>query len=264
MDSAGGLQDPGQPQVHRAHGLRPPPHHQHPLHPRRPAFDQWLWTPEPVHRAIITRQTWDTYVLRSRVRCRACKRRMYGATRATATGETVTYYLCPHSPANPRHAAQVPDHPAPCWPARTSSWSPSATASTSASSGPDRAARKDAEAARLRKRVKMIDAFEDAHTGELEALIRPAPPATPSPPCAPATSPGSPSWKPSAPRQPGHHPRHHHHQRTPRRPGHHRRPRHRPDSRPARRFGLTDPTYRPDDPNWSRAETFRRGALTPA
>ncbi len=37
MDSAGGLQDPGQPQVHRAHGLRPPPHHQHPLHPRRPA-----------------------------------------------------------------------------------------------------------------------------------------------------------------------------------------------------------------------------------
>ncbi len=133
--------------------------------------DQWLWTPEPVHRAIITRQTWDTYVLRSRVRCRACKRRMYGATRATATGETVTYYLCPHSPANPRHAAQVPDHPRAVLAREDKLLVAIRDGFDERVFGPDRAARKDAEAARLRKRVKMIDAFEDAHTSELEALI---------------------------------------------------------------------------------------------
>jgi hypothetical protein len=63
--------------------------------------DQWLWSPEPTHPAIITRPLWDaaqaigtehstsrdgtnanthrqtrrTYILRSHVRCRSCKRK---------------------------------------------------------------------------------------------------------------------------------------------------------------------------------------------
>jgi site-specific DNA recombinase len=94
--------------------------------------EQWVWTPEPSHPAIISRATYDaaqqvgaergnirddpgpsahpltrrTYALRSRVRCRICRRRMCGITRAAGT-----YYACPHDTANPRHAAAVPDHP---------------------------------------------------------------------------------------------------------------------------------------------------------
>ena len=64
--------------------------------------DQWLWTPEPVHPAIIDRDVWEQaqktgaergnvqdpgmptgrqgrrYLLRSMIRCRACQRRMCG------------------------------------------------------------------------------------------------------------------------------------------------------------------------------------------
>jgi hypothetical protein len=112
--------------------------------------DKWIWSPEPVHPEIIALATWDaaqtagaahgtstdepgptahsrrTYVLRSRVRCRACTRRMYGATRPAAGGQQVTYYICPHNPASPRHAA---DH-----------------------------AHRTAETTRLTKRLQMIDA----------------------------------------------------------------------------------------------------------
>jgi len=103
----------------------------------------WLWSPEPAHPAIITRQTWDTaqamgaehsssrdgdgpnrhpaarrtYILRSRIRCRACRRRMCGVTRSYSRyysgqpAQAYIYYFCPHSPANPRHTAAAPDHP---------------------------------------------------------------------------------------------------------------------------------------------------------
>jgi Recombinase len=96
--------------------------------------DQWLWSPEPAHPAIITRATWDaaqaigaehstsrddpgmnthpatrrTYVLRSRVRCRSCQRRMSGITRTSARYSadgpdySSTYYTCHHDPANPQ------------------------------------------------------------------------------------------------------------------------------------------------------------------
>jgi DNA invertase Pin-like site-specific DNA recombinase len=96
--------------------------------------DQWIWTPEPVHPAIIDRATWDAaqktgaqrgnirdpetpatrtgrrYILRSRVRHRDCQRRMCGTWRSSATGTVYIYYRCPHDPANPRHAAAHPDH----------------------------------------------------------------------------------------------------------------------------------------------------------
>ncbi|MFI5067231.1 MAG: recombinase family protein, partial [Streptosporangiales bacterium] len=79
--------------------------------------EQWIWTPGPVHPAIITRELYDTaqqvtrartaatgepgepahplarrtYEFRSLVRHRACKRRMCGTTRPAGI-----YYLCPH------------------------------------------------------------------------------------------------------------------------------------------------------------------------
>ncbi|MGH3193925.1 MAG: recombinase family protein [Streptosporangiaceae bacterium] len=96
--------------------------------------DQWIWTPEPVHPAIIDRPTWDQaqkigaergnirdpetptarqgrrYILRSRIRHNACQRRMCGTWRTSANGNTYIYYKCPHDPANARHAAAYPDH----------------------------------------------------------------------------------------------------------------------------------------------------------
>ena len=96
--------------------------------------DQWIWTPAPVHPAIIDRPTWDQaqaigaergnirdpetptsrpgrrYILRSRIRHNACQRRMCGTWRTSSTGRTYIYYKCPHDPANPRQAAAYPDH----------------------------------------------------------------------------------------------------------------------------------------------------------
>ena len=94
--------------------------------------------PSQTHPAIITRATWDTaqgigaehassrddpglashpaarrsYLLRSRCRCRDCKRRMAGRlVRPYAGHPGYIYYGCPHNPANPRHTAAAPDHP---------------------------------------------------------------------------------------------------------------------------------------------------------
>ena len=96
--------------------------------------DQWLWSPQPTHPAIIGRDAWDaaqaigaehrtsrdghglsrhpaaarTYAYRGRVRCRDCQRRMGGL----AYGPTPTvYYQCPHNPARPKDAAGHPGHP---------------------------------------------------------------------------------------------------------------------------------------------------------
>jgi len=106
--------------------------------PRPAPPDQWIWTPEPVHPAIIDRDMWQAaqrigaergnirdpempttrhgsrYILRSRIRCRTCQRRMCGIWRpapAIGPGAAYVYYRCPHDPANPRHRAAYPDHP---------------------------------------------------------------------------------------------------------------------------------------------------------
>ena len=77
-------------------------------HNGRPVpIEQWHWSPQATHPAIVDRATWDTaqaagaehatsrdsdqpsthpatrrrYVLRSRVRCKLCQRRMCGITR---------------------------------------------------------------------------------------------------------------------------------------------------------------------------------------
>ena len=55
-----------------------------------------------------------TYILRSRVRCKLCQRRMCGITRThpdRGTRGDYTYYICQFDPGNPRHAAAVPGHP---------------------------------------------------------------------------------------------------------------------------------------------------------
>jgi site-specific DNA recombinase len=178
--------------------------------------DQWLWSPEPAHPAIITRAAFDaaqaigaehstsrddpgmnahpatrrTYVLRSRVRCRSCQRRMSGITRtsqrywADGPDYSSTYYTCHHDPANPRHT--VPEtHP------RTISVREDALLEVIRQFfaervfGPDRAAllaadlpasaaddqaRQDKQTAALTKRLRQIDAAENAHAREIEAL----------------------------------------------------------------------------------------------
>ena len=171
---------------------------------------EWIWSPQPAHPAIVTRKVWDaaqaeaathatspdeprpaapgrrTYLLRSRVRCRACTRRMYGATRPAPSGQHTTYYLCPHTASNPRHAAQAPDHPTTVAFREDKMLAAIAHGCDERLFGPDRAAllaatypathaadhaRRTAQTTQLTKRLKMIDAFEDAHTAELEALI---------------------------------------------------------------------------------------------
>jgi hypothetical protein len=82
------------------------------------------------------------YLLRGRLRCRPCKRRMYGITRPStryysgAPDVNHTYYLCPHDPRNPRHQAQAPDHPATVSFAKTCCWRPSGSSSPPISSDP--------------------------------------------------------------------------------------------------------------------------------
>ena len=97
--------------------------------------DQWLWSPAPVHPAIIDRETWDLaqtvsaghgssrdgadlnahpatarfYPYRGRVRCRDCERRMAGNSYNIAS--QLAYYRCPHNWASPKHVADHPDHP---------------------------------------------------------------------------------------------------------------------------------------------------------
>jgi len=105
--------------------------------------EQWIWTEQPAHPAIITRAMFDaaqtiaaahrsagddpnaspqplarrTYALRGRVRHDSCQRRMCGTTRtfarywAEGPDYSNTYYKCTHDVNNPKHAAAHPDHP---------------------------------------------------------------------------------------------------------------------------------------------------------
>src|ERR1700691_1615014 len=105
--------------------------------------EQWIWSEQPTHPAIITRDMFNaaqgiaaehrsagddpnaspqplarrTYALRGRVRHRSCQRRMCGTTRtfarywAEGPDYSNTYYKCTHDTDNPKHAAAHPDHP---------------------------------------------------------------------------------------------------------------------------------------------------------
>jgi site-specific DNA recombinase len=73
---------------------------------------EWIWSPEPTHEPLVTREEWEaaqapvhassrapktasrTYLLRGRVRCGVCDRRMHGETRSAKHSPRV-YYRCP-------------------------------------------------------------------------------------------------------------------------------------------------------------------------
>jgi hypothetical protein len=195
---------------------------------------EWIWTPEPTHEAIVPKQVWDAaqkmgmrhgstrdpgapakrpgrrYVLRSRLFCSICHRRLSGKARTT-TARTLVYYQCPHDPGIRRHAAAHPDHRnvyvreetvlaaitgfyaervfGPDRAALLAALTPATTAA--------KAARCTARAKTLRKKLDKIDVAETALITELET---PAGPADPPPrPSATASAPASPSSTPNAP-----------------------------------------------------------------
>jgi site-specific DNA recombinase len=174
--------------------------------------EQWVWSPEPTHPAIITRQVWDTaqgigaehasarddtepsthpaarrsYLLRSRCRCRDCKRRMTGRLVRPYTGHPgYIYYDCPHNPLNPRHQAAAPGHPRTVRVREDDLLTVIRQFFATRIFGPDRAAmlaerlpataaedtaRREQETTRLHKRLRKIDAAETAHAREIENL----------------------------------------------------------------------------------------------
>jgi site-specific DNA recombinase len=175
--------------------------------------DQWLWSPQPAHPAIITRDLWDTaqasgqahgssrdepglsthpaarynYALRGIVRCRECNRRMTGHRKTSRAGAApVAYYGCTHDPANPRHTTAYPDHPATVRARETLLQAILAQFFDTRIFGPDRAAlaaaaipapadahrRRDTDIAAIKKKLRKIDASEDAHAREIEHLTR--------------------------------------------------------------------------------------------
>ena len=125
-----------QPEVHRAHGLRPDPQDRSGHRVTVPQ-SEWLWSPEPVHPAIVDRATWDAaQQIGAGARHQPRRRRAqpppgrdrgptptgagsgagtaaaaWAAAAYASTAGTSVYYQCPHNPANPRHAAATPDHP---------------------------------------------------------------------------------------------------------------------------------------------------------
>jgi site-specific DNA recombinase len=170
--------------------------------------DQWLWSPRPTHPAIITRALWDaaqtmgtghsraqdaeqptfrrSYVLRSRIWCRDCNRRMRGTlTRPRPGSAGYIYYDCPHRTTNPRHYAAHPDHPTTVRVREDDLLTVIRQFCDERVFGPDRAAmlarqlpasaadaahRRDQQVTALRKRLRQIDASERAHAREIEAL----------------------------------------------------------------------------------------------
>jgi DNA invertase Pin-like site-specific DNA recombinase len=134
--------------------------------PNRP--EDWVWSPEPTHQAIVTLQVWRraqqlgrqhhgsrdgaspnrhphtkrTYVLRSHVRCVHCGRRMHGRaiTHRRRNGEATsqhTYYRCPLPEADGELLfTAIPTIPQASTFARTTSSAASWTSSPNASSTP--------------------------------------------------------------------------------------------------------------------------------
>jgi site-specific DNA recombinase len=172
---------------------------------------EWLWSPQPAHPALITREAWDAaqaeaarhatsrdtipgddltpgrraYELRSRIRCRDCRRRMYGTTRKPGTPAATTYYACPHNTHNPRHAAACPDHAAAILVREDHLLAAIAQFCDERLFGPGRAALLAAaypdnaaaaatararEAAALTRRLQRIDTAQNAQADQLAAL----------------------------------------------------------------------------------------------
>jgi len=181
--------------------------------------DQWTWSAQPTHEALVDKATWDAaqragtqhgnvrdtempttrpgrrYRLRSRIWCKICHRRMRGATRTgPAYRSPYIYYRCPHDKSIPRHAAAHPSHPsvivreddlmtalAGFFTERV--FGPDRAAMLTAqlpASAAEQAAQRQDKAAALRRQLARIDTAENALITELEA------PATPGDPAAQA------------------------------------------------------------------------------
>jgi site-specific DNA recombinase len=177
--------------------------------------DEWIWSPAETHPVIIDRPVWEaaqdagaahgssrdpgsdgedtsshpqtrrTYVLRGRIRCRICQRRMSGTTRNPNRATSQTYYRCPHQPGNTRHTAAAPGHPTTVAVNETHLLAAVNRFFAERIFGPDRAillatqipataardhAQRQAKAESLRQRLRQINAAEDGHTQELEEL----------------------------------------------------------------------------------------------
>jgi DNA invertase Pin-like site-specific DNA recombinase len=173
---------------------------------------EWVWTPAPSHPAIITREVYDqaqqvtatrasmsavpgapahplarrSYELRSRIRCRLCKRRMHGTTRTAGT-----YYICPHDVSDPRHAAAVPNHPKTITLREDHAITLIKEFFATRVFGPDRAAmlaenlpanaaaeaaQRHKQAQRLRKHLRRIETAQDSQVRELDEPADPSDP----------------------------------------------------------------------------------------
>jgi site-specific DNA recombinase len=176
----------------------------------RPApRDQWLWSDQPAHEPIVSRELWDAaqgigkehgtsrdssgmqktaaynYPLRGVIRCRICKRRMTGRRTYGRKGQPTMYYTCTFDPANPRHKTAHPDHPATVQVREDVMLAHLARFFDTRVLGPhraellaeampatdlDAARRRDADIAEAEKRLRQVDASEDAHAREIEHL----------------------------------------------------------------------------------------------
>jgi hypothetical protein len=171
--------------------------------------DQWIWSPEPRHPAIVSRAIWDTaqsvgaehgtardgtepatggrsYVLRSRCRCAECERRMTGRLNRPRPGhEGYVYYHCPHNSKSPRHVAAAPGHPTTVQVREdvllkhlgrffaTRIFGPGRAgylAATLPATAAQDTARREAEIAALAEREHQIDTAEHSYTREIETL----------------------------------------------------------------------------------------------
>jgi Recombinase/Resolvase, N terminal domain len=168
---------------------------------------EWIWSPQPTHPPIVSRPVWDaaqtagaahstsrdslepnthpqtrrSYLFRSRIRCRDCKRRMCGES---PRPEDI-YYGCPHSPKNPCDVHKYPGHPhrvsvredrlaavvaqfcdTYLFGTHRAAYLARMFPATAATATKRRATKTTA----LHKRLTQIDAAENAHAREIETL----------------------------------------------------------------------------------------------
>jgi site-specific DNA recombinase len=179
--------------------------------------EQWTWSADQSHPALVSRQLWEAaqqvaadhegvrdpevpttrggrrYPLRSRLRCAQCGHRMSGTTRAgRREGQSYTYYLCPNNTKNPHGTRKCPGHQ------RAAIREDVITTAISGfldqyvlghdrarmlhmllpASAADKAARRDAQAAELTRRLARNDAAQKGLIAELAQLGGDTSPAT--------------------------------------------------------------------------------------
>ncbi len=171
---------------------------------------EWIWSAQTTHAPLVDMATWDAaqrigrrhgnvrdpemptrrtgrrYKLRSRLYCSICHRRLSGTTI-----RAYTYYRCPHEPGLPRHYAAYPDHRtvavreeimvaalARFFTERVFGPERAAQLTTQLpASAAGQAARRDRQAAAIRRKIARLDSAETALITELETPADPTDPA---------------------------------------------------------------------------------------